>query len=124
MIASSPFSEQKTRRNASLMTPVAFSVDVGTTATTIYTGLTGKFFLIRKMAVCNTTGAGITLSITKDTSTWLSNLSIAANTTVEVVGFSDMLMPDAEAMAATASALGLTLFGWGLQVEGGDTWRL
>jgi len=123
-LAQSPFSDQKQRRNASLMTPVAIDVAILTTATTIYTGLAGKFFLLRKMSVCNTTAGTITLSIIKASNTWLSSLSIAANTTVDVVGFSDILLPDAVDMAATASATGLQLFAWGLQVEGGDTWTL
>ena len=121
-LAQSPFSDQKTRRNASLMTPVTLDVTVATTATTFYTGLLGKFFLIRNMSVCNTTAADITVTITKGTSTWLSDLSVAGNTTVIIDGLADMLIHDDEDMTVIASADGLTLFGWGLQVEGGDSW--
>ena len=119
-----PFVEQNLRREKNLSTPVAFSIDLGTSATTIYTGLTGKFFLIREISVCNTTGGSLNLTITEDSNTWVNADPIGANVTESIAGLGGILITDGENIAGLGSGLGLTVFGWGLQIEGGDAWRL
>ena len=119
-----PFVEQNLRREKNLSTPVAFSIDLGTSSTTIYTGLTGKFFLIREISVCNTTGGSLNLTITEDSNTWVNVDPIGANVTESIAGLSGILITDGENLAGLGSGLGLTVFGWGLQIEGGDAWRL
>jgi|LGVE01.1.fsa_nt_gb hypothetical protein len=123
-LSKAPFVEQETRRKASLITPVTFSIDLGAGATTIYTGLTGKFFLIREMSVCNTTTGALGLTVTEEANTWVNAHSVAANTTENIAGLSGILIIDGEDLAGLGSALGLTVFGWGLQIEGGDSWIL
>ena len=117
-------SDQDIRRQRNLVTPVAFSVDLGTTSTTIYTGLTGKFFLIRAISVCNTTAGPLDLGIDNDADTWVADDPIGANVTESIAGLGGMLMTDGADLVGVGSALGLTVFGWGLQIEGGDAWRL
>ena len=124
MIKSTPVIEQSIWRQDSLITPVAFSIDLGATSTTIYTGLLGKFFLIRSISVCNTTAGALNMTITKAASEWVKTDPIAANVTEPIAGMQDMLITDAEDLAGLGSGLGLTVFGWGLQIEGGDSWRL
>jgi len=119
-----PFVEQHQRRLKNLVTPVAFSVDLGTSSTAIYTGLSGKFFLIRSISVCNTTAGILNLTITEDTNEWVKTQPVAANTTLSIAGLSDMLVTDGEDLAGLGSGTGLTVFGWGLQIVGGDAWRL
>ena len=122
--SATPFVDPRTRRQTSLITPVAFSIDLGTSSTAIYTGITGKFFLIREISVCNTTAGALNLTITEDANEWVKATPIAANTTLPVAGLSGMLIVDGENIAGLGSGLGLTIFGWGLQIEGGDSWRL
>lgn len=124
MALQAPFVEQNLRREKNLVTPVPFSVDLGTGSTTIYTGLTGKFFLIREMSVCNTTGGSLNLTITEDSNTWVNADPIGANVTESIAGLSDILITDGEDLAGLGSGAGLTVFGWGLQIEGGSAWRL
>ncbi len=124
MALQAPFVEQNLRRKRNLSTPVPFSIDLGTSTTAIYTGLTGKFFLIRAMSVCNTTSGSLNLTITEDVNTWVDTQPVAANTTMPVDGLGGILITDGEDLAGLGSGLGLTLFGWGLQIEGGDAWRL
>lgn len=124
MSLQAPFVEQNLRREKNLSTPVPFSIDLGTGSTTIYTGLTGKFFLIREMSVCNTTGGSLNLTITEDVNTWVNADPIGANVTESIIGLSGILITDGENLAGLGSGLGLTVFGWGLQIEGGDAWRL
>jgi len=119
-----PFVEQHLRRQSNLVTPVAFSLDLGTSPTTIYTGITGKFFLIRTLACCNTSGAAVDFTLTKDTSTWVDAVSIASGNTDRTLEVNGVLFADGEDLAGFGSATGLTVFGWGLQIEGGDAWIL
>lgn len=119
-----PFIDPNQRRQRSLSTPVAFSIDLGTSSTAIYTGLTGKFFLIREISVCNTTAGALNLTITKAASEWVKTDPIAANVTESIAGLQGMLIIDGENLAGLGSGVGLTVFGWGLQIEGGDSWRL
>lgn len=116
--------DQNLRRQRNLSTPVAFSVDLSTGSTTIYTGLVGKFFLIREISVCNTTAGSRDLTITEDTNTWVEAQAVTANTTESIAGLCGMLIADGENLAGLGSNDGLTVFGWGLQIEGGDAWRL
>jgi len=120
----STFIDQSQRRQRSLSTPVPFSIDLGTSSTAIYTGLTGKFFLIREISVCNTTGGSLDLTITEDVNTWVNADPIGANVTESIAGLSGILITDGENLAGLGSGPGLTVFGWGLQIEGGDAWRL
>ena len=124
MALPAPFVDQSSRRQRSLSTPVPFSIDLGTTSTTIYTGLTGKFFLIREMSVCNTTGGSLNLTITEASNEWVNEDPIGANVTESIAGLGGILITDGESLAGLGSGLGLTVFGWGLQIEGGDAWRL
>jgi len=124
MALQAPFVEQNLRREKNLSTPVPFSIDLGTGSTTIYTGLTGKFFLIREMSVCNTTGGSLNLTITEDVNTWVNADPIGANVTESIAGLGGILITDGEDLAGLGSGLGLTVFGWGLQIEGGDAWIL
>jgi len=124
MALQAPFVEQNLRREKNLSTPVPFSIDLGTSSTTIYTGLTGKFFLIREMSVCNTTGGSLNLTITEDVNTWVNADPIGANVTESIAGLGGILITDGEDLAGLGSGLGLTVFGWGLQIEGGDAWIL
>ena len=124
MALQAPFIEQNLRREKNLSTPVPFSIDLGTSSTTIYTGLTGKFFLIRTLAVCNTTGGAINFTLTKGTSTWVNAVNINGGLTDRTLEVNGVLFADGENLAGFGSATGLTVFGWGLQIEGGDAWRL
>ena len=117
-----PFVEQHIRRQANLVTPVTFSVDLGGSATTFYTGIVGKFFLLREISVCNTTGGALSLTVVANGSTWVNGHSVAANTTESVAGLGGVLIADGEDLTGTGT--GLTIFGWGLQIEGGDAWTL
>ena len=124
-----PFVEQNIRRQASLITPVTFNVDMGLTDTTIYTGVTGKFFLIRAISCCNhTAGHGsssaIALTLTYQSDHWLDAFSVATNTTVPIEGLVGTMLADGENLSGLSDDIQTTVFGWGLQIEGGDSWRL
>lgn len=121
---SAPFFEQETRRQRNLVTPVYFSVALGTTATTIYAGRADEFFLIRKLMIANTTAGSLNLSLLGGGDTWVSSEPIAANTTIAEDGFEGLLMNTGEDLEGTGSAAGLRAVGWGLRVLGGDGWTL
>ena len=124
-----PFVEQNLRREKNLSTPVMFSVDLELTSTPIYTGLVGKVFLIRQISVCNHTaghGGSSTrlLTITGNGSEWLDEYEVAPKTTEYIPGLSGILMADGQDLAGFSDGTHMTVFGWGLQIEGGDAWRL
>lgn len=64
------------------------------------------------------------MTITKAASEWVKTDPIAANVTESIAGLQGMLIIDGENLAGLGSGVGLTVFGWGLQIEGGDSWRL
>ncbi len=124
-----PFVDQSIRRQRSLSTPITFSAVMGLTDTPIYTGVTGKFFLIRAISVCNhTVGHGssgaVALSLYYQGDHWLDAFSVAANTTVPIDGLTGMMLADGENLSGFSDDIKTTVFGWGLQIEGGDSWRL
>lgn len=124
MTLGAPFVDQSTRRATSLITPLPFDVDLGTGATSVYVGILAKFFLIRAISVCNTTASPINLTVTKNGSDWVTAHPIPANTTESVEGLGGILISDSQSITALGSGAGLTLFGWGLRIDGGDSWIL
>ena len=115
---------QETQRQKSLVTPVPFSVALGTSSTTIYTAREGEFFLLRKFVIANTTGSSSNLTLTVGGDTFLSSEAIAANTTVAEDGLEGFLIDDTSNLAGLGSVVGLRAFGWGIRVQGGDGWAL
>lgn len=116
-----PYFEQQTRRQASLVTPVAFDVVVGATATDIYTGADDRAFLIRALAVVNDTGGAISATLTVNANQWYT-ASAGANSITRVAAMEGILIDPAIDIAATGQ--NLRIVGWGLRVSGGDTWAL
>lgn len=115
---------QEERRPKSLVTPVTFYAALGTSSTTVYTGKEDELFLIRHIAVENTTGGALDLTLSEATDDWITAQSVAANTTEEIAGIKGMLMEPGENLNGLGSASGLTVFGWGLRIEGSGEWVL
>src|SRR6056297_2696698 len=112
------FIDQQQRRPKSLVTPIPFGAALGTSASTIYTGLTNEYLLIRHIAVENTTGGAVSLTLSQGTTAWVTAQSIAANTTAIVAGLNGMLLDAGDNLTGLGSASGLRIFGWGLRIEG------
>lgn len=116
-----PYTEQQSRRQSSLVTPEAFDVVIGASATTIYTGRDAQSFLIRKIAIVNPTGGGITGVILVGGNQWYS-ASVGAGAidlVSEIEGF--LIDPSTN---ITATGQNLRVVGWGLRIQGGDAWAL
>ncbi len=118
---SAPFIEQGNRRQSSFVTPVPFSVLIGASSTTIYTGLASQMFLLRALAVVNDRASAITLAITVGGAEWYTG-SVAADTVTRLSAIEGMLLPASTNIAATGQ--NLRLIGWGVRVTGGDAWAL
>lgn len=116
--------DQYERRRRGLSTPVTFSVALGTSSTTIYTGKSEQFLLIRHIAVVNSTGGALNLTITGGADTWVSVASIAANTAEVITALNGTMIADGDDLAGLGSAAGLRVFGWGLRIEGSTDWVL
>lgn len=116
--------ERVNRRNDSLASPLVFRTTIGATSTTIYTGQTDRYFMIRKLVIGNTTGGAINLGITVGGTDLVTSYSVAANTTISltnIVGddtFAGFLMDVSEDLAATGQ--NLEVMGWGIQVFGAE----
>ena len=116
-----PFTEQRTRRQASLSTPFTLSSVLSAT-TTIYTANDRDYLLIRKMIVTNNTGGAVTFRLLVDGNVWVPDVSLANATITELTTLEGMLIePEYD---ITAVGNGLRVSGWGVRVEGGDSWVL
>ena len=116
-----PFIEQEQRRGKSLVTPVSFDVILGATSTAIYTGKNNRSYLIRALAIVNDTAGAVTVTITGDGNQWFTQ-SIGVDSVVRVSDLEGLLLDPSVDLAGTGN--GLRAVGWGLRVEGGDTWSL
>lgn len=121
--SSTPYQEQNTRRQASLVTPITFSVEIGATETTIYTAPSGRdeYLLIRKLMVVNTTAGAIDFVLEAGGIVWVPSMSHGTGTTTHE-GLEGMLVDVGENLTATGE--GLRVVGWGLRIQGGDKWVL
>lgn len=115
------YSEER-RRGTSLVTPVTFEAALGTD-TSLYTGKTGEFFLIRGFSASNTTGSNVSVSVTIGSTVWLASGVIPSNSVVALDGLEGQLVGDGLNITATGS--GVTIFGWGLRIQAGsENWKL
>lgn len=117
------FPDRVQRRNNTLIAPDFFDVAIGATSTTIYTGRSDRFFLIRKIVVINNTGGAINLAMTVNSNPFVPTISIPANTGSSISELEGYLLDVSEDIAATGQ--NLRIRGWGVMVfGGGDLWTL
>jgi hypothetical protein len=113
--------EQGTRRPSSLKSAIVFDVAITASATTFYTGKAGEYLLLRKIALVNRTGGGITGAISVGANVWYS-ASVGTNSIDVVDELAGFLVNPSVNLSATGE--NLRVVGWGVRVAGGEDWTL
>lgn len=102
-----------------------------TTYTTLVTARADAYFLTEGLFAANVTAGALTVSVSlvapagsaTSANAVVQALSVAANTTVQLVGATGLLIPPGYTLqGACSSNNGVNLFGWGWNISG-DTQR-
>jgi hypothetical protein len=120
-----PTETRENLRPKSLITPAYFELDLSDTESTFYSGLDQFSLLIRRITIANDTGASIETAINAGGSLIYID-TISDGMTVAAEASEGLLIKPSEDLSAynDVATSGSRLIGWGLKIQGGDTWTL